>query len=265
MPTHSTPHDDNSPLAILKELAVEGTSSLVEAQRTFLNLVQQENDIIFNGVKERISGFIPAVAMTDLAQRSLDTFIGMQQELLTTTSKQTIQWLESEKSGKGDRAAHLVDFAREGVETFTRAQKKFLDVVAQEAATATGSRKAHDGKATKKDRTGATGARSRERFYRGAEETAGRHGSADEREPGRCHSNHGSDVALAVVTDGAPDRRRREELFRRGKVDGRVAHQAGQEGGRPCQAGPGPHNPAAQGSTGLSQSRVESVTGGPCS
>jgi hypothetical protein len=150
MPTHSKPHDDNSPLAILKELAVEGTSSLVEAQRTFLNLVQQENDIIFNGVKERISGFIPAVAMTDLAQRSLDTFIGMQQELLTTTSKQTIQWLELEKAGKGDRAAHLVDFAREGVETFTRAQKKFLDLVAQEAATATGSRKAHDGKATKK-------------------------------------------------------------------------------------------------------------------
>lgn len=150
MPTHSKRHDDNSPLAILTELAVEGTSSLVEAQRTFLNLVQQENDIIFNGVKERISSFIPAVAMTDLAQRSLDTFIGMQQELLTTTSKRTLQWLESAKGGKGGRAAHLVDFAREGVETFTRAQKKFLDLVAQEAATATGSRKAHDGKVTKK-------------------------------------------------------------------------------------------------------------------
>ncbi|MGC1449330.1 MAG: hypothetical protein WA830_04755 [Candidatus Sulfotelmatobacter sp.] len=150
MPTHSKPHDDNSPLAILTELAVEGTSSLVEAQRAFLNLVQQENDIIFNGIKERIGGFIPAVAMTDLTQRSLDTFIGMQQELLTTTSKQTLQWLESEKAGKGDRTAHLVDFAREGVETFTRAQKKFLDVVAQEAAAATGSRKPHAGKVVKK-------------------------------------------------------------------------------------------------------------------
>ena len=150
MPTHSKPHDDNSPLAILTELAVEGTSSLVEAQRAFLNLVQQENDIIFNGIKERIGSFIPAVAMTDLTQRSLDTFIGMQQELLTTTSKQTLQWLESEKAGKGDGAAHLVDFAREGVETFTRAQKKFLDVVAQEAAAATGNRKPHAGKVVKK-------------------------------------------------------------------------------------------------------------------
>jgi hypothetical protein len=36
----------------------------------------------------------------------------------------------------------LADFAREGVETFTRAQKKFLEAVAQETATAT--KKPHD-------------------------------------------------------------------------------------------------------------------------
>jgi len=150
VPTHNTPNEENSPLAILTELAVEGTSSLVEAQRTFLNLVQQENDIILNGVKERISGFIPAVAVTELAQRSLDTVIEMQQDLLINTSKQTLQWLESEHVGKGERAAHLVDFVCEGVESFTRAQKKFLDAVAEEAATATGHKKVHDGKAVKK-------------------------------------------------------------------------------------------------------------------
>jgi hypothetical protein len=48
-----------------------------------------------------------------------------------------LQWLETEKAEKGDRAAQLADFAREGVETFTRAQKKFLEAVAQETATAT--------------------------------------------------------------------------------------------------------------------------------
>lgn len=150
MPTDNKSQQDNSPLAILTELAVEGTSSLVEAQRTFLSLVQQENDILFNGIKERIGTFIPAVAVTDLAQRSLDTVIEMQQELLTVTSKRTLQWLDSERTGKGGRAAHLVDFAREGVETFTRAQKKFLEAVAEEAAAATGSRKPHNGKSVKK-------------------------------------------------------------------------------------------------------------------
>ena len=150
MPTHTKNHEDESPLAILTELAVEGTSSLVEAQRAFLNLAQQENDIFCNGVKERIGGFMPAVAATGLVQRSLDTLIGMQQELLTTTSKQTLQWLESEKTGKDDRAARLVEFAREGMETFTRAQKKFLEAVAQETAKATSGKKPDDGKVAKK-------------------------------------------------------------------------------------------------------------------
>lgn len=150
MPTHAKPHDEHSPLGILTELAVEGTSSLVEAQRALLDLAQQENDIILNGVKERIGGFMPAAAMTDLVRRSLETLIGMQQELLTTTSKQAQHWLESEKAGKGDRAAQFVAGARESVETFARAQKKFLEVVAQETARAASGKPEHDGKNLKK-------------------------------------------------------------------------------------------------------------------
>jgi len=144
------PDDEHSPMAILTELAVEGTSSFVEAQRALLTLAQQENDIILNGVKERIGGFVPAVAMTDLVRRSLDTLLGMQQELLTTTSKQTLEWLQSEKAGKGKHANHLVETAREGVETFTRAQKKFLEVVAQETEKATSGKQDHEIKAAKK-------------------------------------------------------------------------------------------------------------------
>jgi hypothetical protein len=150
MRTHSKPHDTHSPLDVLTELAVEGTSSLVEAQRALLTLAQQENDIIFNGVKERIGGFIPGVAMTDLVRRSLDTLIGIQQELLTTTSKQTLQWLELEKSQKGDRGDQLVEFAREGVETFTRAQRKFLEVIAEETVKATNGKREHEPTAAKK-------------------------------------------------------------------------------------------------------------------
>ena len=150
MATNPKSRDDRSPFALLTELAVEGTSSLVEAQRTLLNLAQQENEIIFNGVKERTSGFTPAVAMTDLVRRSLDTLIGLQQDLLTNTNKQALQLLESEKGGRAERTAQLVEFAREGVETFTRAQKKFLDVVAQETVKATGGKAEHNGKPGKK-------------------------------------------------------------------------------------------------------------------
>lgn len=150
MPTHTKADEEQSPLDILTELAVEGTSSLVEVQRTLLNLAHQENDIILNGVKERISGFLPAVAMTDLVRRSVETLLGMQQELLTSTSKQTLDWLQSERAGKGKRAAHLLEFAREGVETFTRAQRKFLEVVAQETEKATSGKKEPESKVAKK-------------------------------------------------------------------------------------------------------------------
>lgn len=146
MPRNAKPKDGQSPLGVLTELAVEGTSSIVEAQRALLDLAEQENNLLLNGLKQRI-GIQPVVAITDLVRRSVDTLIGMQQELLTTTNKQALQWLEQGKSGR-ERAAHVTEFAREGVETFTRAQKKFLDVLAQETATAIKGK--HEGKPVEK-------------------------------------------------------------------------------------------------------------------
>lgn len=150
MRTHTKSQDQRSPLDILTELAVEGSSTLVEAQRTLLGLAQQENEIFINGIKERIAGFLPGVAMADLVRRSVDTLIEVQQELLTTTSKQTLAWLESEKAGEGGRSAHLLEFAREGVEAFARAQKKFLEAVAQETVKANSGKHEHEPKPVKK-------------------------------------------------------------------------------------------------------------------
>lgn len=125
---------EHSPVAIATELAIEGTSSFVEAQRILLNLVQQENDIIMNGVKDRMAGAMPMTAMTDLFRRSVDTFIRMHQDFLKITSKQTLNWLEAVKAGKGYQGTHFVDLAREGMDTFVQSQKKFLDVIAQETS-----------------------------------------------------------------------------------------------------------------------------------
>lgn len=134
MPTHHKSHTD-SPMSILTELAVEGTATFIELQRAILDLAQQENEILLNGVKSRVSAFLPAVAMTEAIRKSVDTLIGMQQELLATTSRQTAQLLQSEE-GKGGRAAHLAELARETADAFTRAQRKFLEVVEEESARA---------------------------------------------------------------------------------------------------------------------------------
>lgn len=141
---------EHSPMTILTELAIEGTSSFVEAQKILLNLAQQENEIMMNGGKERISGSTRAVAVTDLVRRSLDTFIRLQEDFLTTTNKQTTHWLEAVKAGKGYESTHLVDLAKEGMETFVQAQKKFLDVIAQESAKATSGKLEHAPRPVKK-------------------------------------------------------------------------------------------------------------------
>jgi hypothetical protein len=143
MRQNAKPKDELSPVAILTELAVEGASSFIEAQRIFLNLAQQENEIMMNGVKGQISGSPQGVAMIDLLRRSLDTFIAMHEDFLTATSKQTLRWIEAVKAGKGYDAAPLAELARKEWETFVHAQKKFIDVVAQETAKAASGKPEH--------------------------------------------------------------------------------------------------------------------------
>ena len=139
---------EHSPVEILTEMAVEGTSSFIEAQRILLNLAQEENNIILNAVKERTAGSAPAAAVTELMRRTIDTFLGMQHDFLKITSKQSLDWLESMRKGKMGNG-HMADLARESMEVFIHAQKKFLDVVAQETTHLTGG-KAEKAKVVKK-------------------------------------------------------------------------------------------------------------------
>ncbi len=131
--------------AAVTEMAGEGISNFIAAQRVLLNLAQRENEILTTAVKERIGGPAPLGAMTDLFSRGVDTVIGMQQHFLTLAARQADEWIDATKSGEPFEGIHLSALARESVETFVRSQKKFLDVLAEETAVATG--KATNGKA----------------------------------------------------------------------------------------------------------------------
>ena len=125
------------PAATLTEVVGEGMSNLIEGQKLLLNLAQQEYEILANGVKGRVAGFTPAVAMTDLMQRSFVTFVGMHQELLKIASKQTHVWLTAVKAGKPYDPEGLVELARDSFDTFIRTQKKFLEAITEEITKAT--------------------------------------------------------------------------------------------------------------------------------
>jgi len=88
--------------------------------------------------------------MTNLLRRSVETFIAMQQEYLKIAGKQTHTWVEAAKNGKVYDSKQLVEVAREAMENFVKAQKHFMDVIADETAKATGGKHTNGAKKMKK-------------------------------------------------------------------------------------------------------------------
>jgi len=122
------------PAAILSEAAGDGITNFIEGQKLLLDLGKQQHEILMEGIKERVGGWPVAHAMTSLLQRSVATFIHMQQEFLTIADKGTHGWVDSVKEGKPYEYEHLVIMAREGLENFMKTQKRFLDVLSEETA-----------------------------------------------------------------------------------------------------------------------------------
>lgn len=137
------PH--HSPAAILSEVAGEGMTNFIEGQKILLDLGKKQNQILVAGLKERIGESPAAHAAADALQRSVETFIHMQQEFLKIADKQTHSWMEAAKAGKPYQSEHLLALAREGLENFVKAQKQFLDIIAEETAKAASGK--HNGRA----------------------------------------------------------------------------------------------------------------------
>ncbi len=135
--------------AILSDVAGEGFANFVAAQEILLDLAKQQNDIVMTGVMERVGAGTPAAAMAEILRRSVETFIDLQEHFLTTAYKQSKAWVESVKSGQPYAGKTVAELAQEGIENVSQAQKKLLDVIAEEAAKAGKYTKAAPGTARK--------------------------------------------------------------------------------------------------------------------
>jgi len=125
-----------SPTAILGEMAGTGITNFLEAQKVLLDLGKEQNEILMSGIRERVGDSPRRIAATNLLRRSVETFIHMQEEFLKIVGKQTHTWVAAAKTGKPYQPEHLVGLAREGMDNFVKAQKQFLDVVAEESSNA---------------------------------------------------------------------------------------------------------------------------------
>ena len=130
----------HSPTAILSEVASEGVTNFLEGEKVLLNLGKEQNRLLMTGVKERVGDSPRRQALVDLLQRSVESFIAMQEEFLKTASKQTHTWVDAAKSGKPYQPEQFVDLARESMQSFVEAQKQFLDIISEETAKATGAK-----------------------------------------------------------------------------------------------------------------------------
>ena len=120
------------------ELAGEGISNFIAAERVLLNLAERQNEIVTTLVQERVPGPPPVAAMTQLFSRGIDTVIDMHQHFLSMAARQADEWIDSTKSGEPFEGIQVSTLARDTMEHFVRSQKKFLDVLAEETAHATG-------------------------------------------------------------------------------------------------------------------------------
>jgi hypothetical protein len=130
---------DFRPVAVVKEFAGEGLSNFIEGQKLILGLAQKESEILATGMKQRVGGFVVTDALVETIRRSVDTFLEMQLEYLKSASKQVHGRLAAVKAGEMYEGDSVVELARERLEQFVHAQKKFLNVIAEETSRVTGS------------------------------------------------------------------------------------------------------------------------------
>jgi hypothetical protein len=126
-----------APVAALTEMVGEGVSNLIAVDRVLMHLAQRENEILVGAMQERTGDSAPAAAVTNFVRRSIDTYVEMQLHFLSLVAKQADLWVDSAKSGKPFDGKGLPELARESVENFVHAQKKYLDVIAEETANLT--------------------------------------------------------------------------------------------------------------------------------
>jgi hypothetical protein len=158
----SDPH--HSPTALLSEIAEEGIGNFVEGQKVLLDLGKKQHEFLMTGVEERIGEYPAAHAITELLRRSVDTFIHMQQEFLKIAGKQSHTWVEAAKAGKPWQSDDLIGLAQEGMDNFAKAQKQFLDVIAEEVGHATSNKADRSVKKIKKTELGDLARQATESF-----------------------------------------------------------------------------------------------------
>lgn len=122
------------PVAAVAGMADKAVAGVTSAGKIMLDLAAGESALAVNGVKDvlRLSPVVGTVA--DVVGHRVDTLLEMYKHVLETAAEQTHAAVESYHEGHGlGVAEHVSQFARRSIEGLIETEKKFLDLVAEEA------------------------------------------------------------------------------------------------------------------------------------
>jgi len=106
------------------------------AGKILLDLAADETALVMDGVTEGLPLPVAAATVANIFRHRVDTFIGMEKNLLDAAAEQTHAIAESYQAGKGLKAESVSELARKGIEGFVESEKKFLDLATHEVTTA---------------------------------------------------------------------------------------------------------------------------------
>lgn len=129
------------PAAILADLITETAQNVISMQRILLTLAQQENELVMNGLRERMGDSMPAGAMLDIVRRSVTAMVDMQRVFLHIASEQAGKWRDSMRTGEYGGSS-MMEAARLAMGEVVHTYERLLKVLSEEAEIAAGGRRA---------------------------------------------------------------------------------------------------------------------------
>lgn len=120
------------PVKTLMEFAGKGVENFMELQKILLDLAARQNAIVADGTKPGWAG-TRIEPMAEVVRQSIDNLIDAQKHFLHLAEKHTEAAIRDVEDGKMPSSTHLEKLARDGMKNFLESQKKFLDIVEQEA------------------------------------------------------------------------------------------------------------------------------------
>jgi len=124
------------PDVVLAKIADKGVENFTAAGRILLDLAVGETEVAVEGLKKGLRLPQAAGALAEVFRHRVETFVGLEKELLKAAAEQTHAVAESYREGKGPGAVEgLTELARRGIEEFVETEKKFLDLATEEVTT----------------------------------------------------------------------------------------------------------------------------------